>query len=79
MSGKLIDLRTDKSKAKFVYPAESLIPDGVTNYLVNVRGEKRNLGTVEVGSDGFCQIILIVDEQIVRFDNVEHYQKKKGD
>ena len=62
--GKVLDFAEEP---KLVNPVEAWIPEGITNILVSVRDGKGNFGTIEVGTDGWCQAVLIIDGKVYKF------------
>jgi hypothetical protein len=70
VSRKIID-KTGGSPKTLIYPCEAMIPKGAKNIIVNVVDMKGNYGTIEVGTDGFCQAVLVIDGKFYKF-----YDKK---
>ena len=52
-----------RSKPYSIGPSSAWIPDDVTNTLYDVvgRGSKVKIGDIEIGTDGFIQMIVKVD------------------
>jgi len=62
--GRLLDFTKG---ARLISPCEALIPEGVTNILVNVTDGQGNRGTIEVGTDGFCQAVILINGNLYKF------------
>jgi len=62
--GKILDYAEEP---KLISPVEAWIPKGVTNILVSVKDGQGNFGTIEVGTDGWCQAVLIIEGKAYKF------------
>ena len=57
---KVRDLRSGKFNV--ISPAEFIIPEGVTNTLLDiVTPDGKVVGNIEIGSDGFIQAIILTN------------------
>ena len=62
----IIDHRIDKKK---IGPSESWIPAGIINTLLSIRDEQGNvIGDIEIGSDGFIQMIWDIGDVHYRLE-----------
>jgi len=71
MAGTMKDRRTAQVLIRFEDGIKKsrkhpLIPDGVTNELINVVRRDKMVGDATIGSDGFFELIAEVDGRVIK-------------